>query len=143
MRRIVLFLLACAASQLAGAQVYKCRSGGTVSYLDRPCPDGVGVTLSVPARPPSDIAQAKAAALRDREALLQVEKIRLASELRVQREAEREQKAAQARRHKCDRLRLRHKWAEEDLARSTGPALEAARLKVRRQAEALAVECPA
>lgn len=143
MRHIVLFLFACAATQAASGQVYKCRSGGTVTYLDRPCADGVSIELSVPKARQSEIAQAKSAALRDREALLQIEKVRLANELRSQREAERAQKAAEAQRRKCERLRLRQKWAEEDLARSTGPAMDAARVKARRQAEATAVECPA
>jgi hypothetical protein len=143
MRRIALFLIACAASQGGFAQVYKCRSGGTVAYLDRPCPDGVSIEVSVPTAEHSEIAQARAAALRDREALLQLEKVRLASELRSQREAARDQKAAHAQRRKCERLRLRQKWLEEDLAHSNGAAVDGVRLKARRHAEALAVECPA
>jgi hypothetical protein len=143
MRRIAFLIIALAASTAAFAQVYKCRSGGTVAYLDRPCTDGVSIEVSVPSRPQADIAQAKAAALREREALLQVERVKLANELRSQREAERQHKAVQAKRQKCERLRLRYQWAEEDLARKTGPGQDAARVKLRRQAEELAVECPA
>ena len=143
---------------VASAQgIYKCNAGGKISYADRPCADGQSTRLPPPAAgvtPP----EATAVATRDARTLVEFEKLRLAREDKIARERAREQtreearaersrqqraRAAQAHRKTCDKLRLRRKWAEEDLARAGGKAHEAARRKVRRQAEALAVECPA
>lgn len=130
-------------AQAAAAQpVYKCGSGGKVSYGDRPCPGGGGTRLPPP--------EASAVATRDARTLLELEKLRIAREkaqekddARAQRAQARTARAAHAKRKSCDKLRLRHKWAEEDLARAGGKAQDAARRKLRRQAETLAVECPA
>ena len=133
----------------AAQPIYKCSSGGKVSYGDRPCPGGAGTRLPPPetgVTPP----EASAVATRDARTLLELEKLRIAREkaqekedARAQRAQARTARAAYARRKSCDKLRLRHKWAEEDLARAGGQAQDAARRKLRRQAETLAVECPA
>jgi hypothetical protein len=143
MFRIIPALAVCALCSAAAAQtVYKCTVNGKVAYGDRPCAGGASVELAVPAAPAAVPAAAQQLA-RARAASLELEKVRLTRELRDEREQARLSRASAARRQKCDRLRLRHKWANEDLARSDGPKRDAARLKVRRQAEALAVECPA
>jgi hypothetical protein len=126
--------------------VYKCSADGKTSYSDRPCAQGASKAMPPP---PAGISAADTLGPQggDARTLLELEKARIArekSEARDQREQARLARAAHARRQKCDKLRLRHKWAEEDLARTLhGPAHEAARIKVRRQAESLAVECPA
>jgi hypothetical protein len=129
--------------------VYKCSADGKPSYSDRPCAHGPSVALPPPAAgvaPP----EAGAVATRDARTLLELEKLRMArdkEQAQAQREQQKLARAASARRKTCDKLRLRRKWAEEDLARAQThakpEAREAARLKARRQAEALAVECPA
>jgi len=132
--------------QLAGAQgIYKCSAGGKVSYGDRPCADGSGRRM-----PPPDAGvtppEASAVATRDARTLLELEKLRIAREKEAAREDRlqaRRASVAGAQRKNCAKLRLRHKWATEDLARANDKSREAARLKVRRQAETLAVECPA
>jgi len=143
MFRIIPVLAACALSYPAAAQVYKCNVGGKVAYGDRPCASGETIELKVPAAPSNAPAEARDAGRRSRVALQENENRRRASEERAERELARERRAAAAQRRKCDRLRLQRKWADEDLARATGAAAEAARIKARRQAEALAVECPA
>jgi hypothetical protein len=141
MHRFIPALAACALCQLAQAQsIYKCSIEGKVSYGDRPCASGSTVELPVPKAPPSQPVQEH---LRRAQASLQLEKLRLARELAEQREQARAQRAYAATRQKCDRLRLQRKWADEDLARSAGARIEPARIKARRRAEALAVECPA
>lgn len=62
---------------------------------------------------------------------------------RADRSYARNVKAAEAKRKQCDRLRLRVKWADEDLARARGKAREHARIKAKRAQETMAVECPA
>jgi len=138
-----LSLFACAAQ---AQTVYKCVEAGKTSYADRPCAQGASRPLPPPPAgiPLGDTMGPQGG---DARTLLELEKARIAREKAQEKEGRvqiRQAKAMQAQRKKCDKLRLRHKWAEEDLARTVrGPKHEAARLKLRRQAEALAVECPA
>jgi hypothetical protein len=126
--------------------VYKCSAGGKTSYADRPCAQGASKALPPP---PAGISAADTLGPQggDARTLLALEKARIAREkeqAREERSQARHARAAHATRQKCDKLRLRRKWAEEDLARTIhGPAYEAKRTKARRAAESLAVECPA
>jgi hypothetical protein len=149
MIRLVLIALAVLAQPALAQTVYKCSTGGKLSYSDRPCAHGKSVVLPPPAAgvaPPGAAGEAT----QDSRTLLELEKLRIAQQKERDKQAAREEReqqklarAFQTRRKTCDKLRLRHKWAEEDLARASSQARQAARLKVRRQAEALAVECPA
>jgi hypothetical protein len=145
MLRIIPVLAVCALCvpcQTAAAQaVYKCTINGKVAYGDQPCAAGATVELAVPRAPAGSPAPDQQLA-RVQAASLALEKLRLARELHDEREQARRSRAAATRRQKCERLRLRQKWASEDLARTEGAKLEAARIKVRRQAESMAVECP-
>jgi hypothetical protein len=147
MMRFVFLLAAClCAGGLQAQDVYKCSAGGRTSYGDRPCAHGVSRALPPP---PSGISAADTMGPQggDARTLLELEKARIAREKTAERQGKvevRQARAAEARRKKCERLRLRRKWAEEDLARTAhGPKHEAARIRLRRQAENLAVECPA
>jgi hypothetical protein len=142
MLRLLTFLAACALCQAAGAQaIYKCTVNGKVEYGDRPCASGQTVELAVPVAP--SVAPAHAQAQRERATLAQLEKLRLAREIAQEREQARDRRALATQRQRCNRLRLQRRWADEDLARASGARMEAAKIKARRQAEALAVECPA
>lgn len=147
MMRILFFLAACLCSAGLHAQdVYKCSAGGRTSYSDRPCTEGASRTLPPPQAgiSPADTMGPQGG---DARTLLELEKARIAREKAAEKQGKvevRQARAAQAQRRKCDKLRLRRKWAEEDLARTAhGPKQEAARIRLRRQLEALAVECPA
>lgn len=135
--RCLVVAAACALHAPAHAELYKCHEGGRVSYSDRPCA-GAGAPFAVRAAPAPD-PDAAARLERARATLLALEKTR-AEQSQVDERAER---AAQARRTLCDKLRLQRRWADEDLARSRGDARDAARIKARRQAETLALQCPA
>jgi hypothetical protein len=133
-----LYLLA----QAAAAQpVYKCTVDGKVSYGEHPCAHGRTTELAVPPAPSGD--EAAAALERDKARLAALQKERSTLEAREERERGRAARAAAATRQKCERLRLQASWAEEDAARAGKATSAAARLKARRQAEALAVQCPA
>jgi hypothetical protein len=143
-----LFLLAaglCSAS-LHAQDVYKCSADGKTSYGDRPCAHDTSRPMPPP---PAGISAADTMGPQggDARTLLELEKARMAREKAAEKQGRvevRQARAAETRRRKCDRLRLRRKWAEEDLARTAhGPKHEAARIRLRRQAENLAVECPA
>jgi hypothetical protein len=146
MMRVLLLLAACLLPAASHAQsVYKCTVDGKTSYADRPCAQGASKPLPPP---PAGISAADTMGPQggDARTLLELEKARIArdkAQAREDRVQARQARSAQARRQKCDRLRLRHKWAEEDLARTVhGPKQEAARIKARRQRDTLAVECP-
>jgi len=143
MRTFLLAIVACLAAHAAWAgSIYKCTVNGKVAYGDQPCAGGAGTELAVQAAPPVDKAAADKLA-GDKLRLLALEKERAAGELREERERQRAAKAYGVQKQKCDRLRLKQKWLDEDLGRARGEAVAGARLKAKRQAEALAVECPA
>ena len=136
-------LVACALAQAATAQtIYKCSAGGKVSYGEQPCADGKATALAVPPAP-ADTGSAAQNLARDKARLAALQKERGANEARAERDGERAARAAATQRQKCERLRLKSKWAREDLAGAGREATDAARVKAKRQAEALAVECPA
>lgn len=139
MLRTFAVIAACTLAPAALAQtVYKCTVDGKITYGDQPCASGTSVALPVPAAP----ASPPDASVRERQALAQLERARLARTMQEERDAARARRAAASRYQKCARLRLHRKWAEEDAARATGAAAESARRRARRQAEAMAVECP-
>jgi hypothetical protein len=145
--RLHFLLLAALLPAAAQAQpVYKCTADGKTSYSEHPCAHGDSKALPPP---PAGISPADTMGPQggDARTLLELEKARIArekSQAKEERAQARQNRAAYAKRQKCDKLRLRQKWAEEDLARSVhGPKQEAARRKARRQRENLAVECPA
>jgi hypothetical protein len=78
--------------------------------------------------------------------LLELEKLRIAREREQERIARADahaERAAAKHRKQCERVRLRHRWAQEDVARLTGRARAAAQRRVQRARDAMAVECPA
>lgn len=132
----------CALAGPAAAQtVYKCTVDGKVSYGERPCAHGTTTTLDLPPAP--DGAAAAEALERDKARLAALQKERAMANAREEREHQRAARAAAATRSTCERLRLQQKWAEEDAARADKATSAAARRKAKRQAEALAVQCPA
>lgn len=135
-------LLATGAAEPAAQPVYKCTAAGKVSYGEHPCAHGTASAL--PAAPaPADADAAAARLARDKARLAQFEQARKAQALAEEREQARGARTAALRREKCERLRLKAKWAAEDAARAPKQAAGTARLKARRQEQALAVECPA
>jgi hypothetical protein len=143
MGRIMAMIAAGVFAGGAAAQpIYKCSVGGKVSYADHPCAHGTASELAAP--PPAPDAPGAAAQLeRDKARLAELEKRRSERQALEERDGARAARAAASARQKCERLRLKARWAGEDLARAGREAASAARLKAKRQAEALAVECPA
>jgi hypothetical protein len=129
------------AGPVAAQPVYKCTVDGKVSYGERPCAHGKTTELAVPPAPSG--VDAAAALERDKARLAALQKERSASAAREEREQQRTARAAAAQRRKCERLRLQHTWAEEDAARAGTATSATAQLKAKRQAQALAVQCPA
>ncbi|MEX5744835.1 DUF4124 domain-containing protein [Massilia sp. X63] len=132
----------------AAGTIYKCSEGGKPSYHDRPC--GPGAT-ALPAPTQAAAPEALERLARERALLQEIEDARADQARREAGQAranERAQRAAAAQRRRCERLRLQHKWLDEDSAhagREVGAGDDRAaraRTRARRQAEVLAVECP-
>ena len=122
--------------------IHKCTVDGKVSYGDTPCPATAtsASTLARPAAPQVDPAAAASLA-RARKQAAALEKTRVA---RDEREAKLDARAAQVaatHERKCGKLRLNRQWADDDARRATAATVDAARLKARRAAELLALEC--
>jgi len=109
-----------------------------VSYADRAC---AGAPLALPPTPAPEPVQATRLNAA-RTALADIDRTRAAQAQRDEVARERAARAALALRKRCDRLRLQARWADEDLARSSDETKATARIKARRQADTLAVECP-
>jgi len=145
MRTYLSLAFACLLSPAALAgTVYKCVENGKTGYADQPCgKNPVALELKVAPAAPGEAAERLA---RSKAYLAGVEAERAAQEeqaVRAARAAQRAQREALAERKRCDKLRLQSRWAEEDSRRASRSEAERERIKARRQAEALAVECPA
>jgi len=144
MIRLTFLLAAFVYTQASAQSVYKCTQDGKTTYADHPCVRGKSVALPPPAgiRPEG----AETVATRDARTLLELEKLRIAREKeqeRITRADAHVERAAAKHRKQCERVRLRHRWATEDVTRLTGRARMAAERRVQRAREAMAVECPA
>ncbi len=135
--------LALHASPVVQAQaLQRCVQDGKVSYTDQACPAGAtSSTLAAPATTSADPAAAHELARQAAKAA-QLQKQRELRERREERDDERSIAAARTLRKKCDKLHLAQRWAEEDVNRAPTAQREAAQLKARRAAEAVALECP-
>ena len=140
LRTLILLAISAAGAAASAQTIYKCSGAGKVTYSEQPCSSGTQATIDVPAAPPPDPEL--------------VERLARQKALAESLDMERRQAAALAakaarpvitraspRQQRCEKLRLQLKWAEEDLRKTAGPATEPLRLKVERQAEAMAVEC--
>jgi hypothetical protein len=149
LRRITLIATWALCQDALAQTIYKCGIDGKIEYQQQPCADGKGAELAPPAAPEPE-RRASAQLERDKAQLARIEHERAATEARAQKadqHARRADSRAQGtsahKKQHCDRLRLRLKWAEQDQARAVGPRADALELKARRQAESLALECPA
>ena len=141
--RSILVLLAMSAPCVpACAQhVYKCTVDGKVTYGESVCTAGATTEVSVPTVPASDPARRDE--LNAQKALVAgLGKDRHKREaIEDRRQARADQRAATLRK-KCAPLKLRKRWADEDLANATRHSAQAMALKARRSAQMVALECP-
>lgn len=141
MVRMLLVLAGLAVCALAPAQtIYKCSTGGKVTYGEQPCSAGKQATLEVPPPPPPD-PELKQRLARQKALAESLDKERRDAAAQAAKAARPAAARASPQLARCEKLRLQLKWAEEDLRKAAGPATEPLRLKAQRQAEAMAVEC--
>ncbi len=119
--------------------VYRCDSGGKVSYGSVPCASGAVMVPIEAAAGPAGKAGPDQSLQRQQAMAEQLARERHRREAQEQRE---QQKAA-VRRLQCDRLRLHKKWKDEDAAKAPASARAKLQAAARRSAERLALDCPA
>ena len=122
-------------------QLYKCTTGGKVTYASAPCAGTSVTTLAVPAAPAPDVAGEQALA-RQKKLLAGFEKQRQAQDARDARAGAVAARASAVHRQRCARLELKKRWADETADRAAGFGKEALQDKARRMGEVMAVECP-
>jgi hypothetical protein len=131
-------LLFAAAAQ--AQTIHKCTHEGKVTYSEVPCEHGSGSVLAVPAAPAAD-PHAKALLRQQQKEAKALEKDRKVREARQDREDARHDRLAAETRRRCGKLQQDHKWANEDVRRASPQSVDAARLKAKRAAERMALEC--
>jgi hypothetical protein len=128
-------VLSCALAQT----VYKCEANGKLSYSDRPC--DFGAVTRMPNAPAPD-PETRARLARQRELAAQLTERDTARAYLEDLDLARARRAAIALKLKCDRLRLRQQWAQEDARGAASKSRATAQVKARRQAQSMALECP-
>jgi hypothetical protein len=131
----------------SGAQtIFKCTVQGKVSYGATPCAAGESVEIKVPSAP-ADRDGHVASLARQKDSADRLERERHKREAADEREQERAGRAAAVYRKKCGLLKLNVQWAAEDAAGASADvankAAGKAKIKARRAAQKLALECPA
>lgn len=138
MRRILLIgVLLCISGPTFA--IYKCESGGKITYSDTACPDGK--TIDVDSTEPADAAQARKRAAAEKKQLNRVETERRKLDVKEEREQRRAARANATQQKQCARLARRQQLANEDARSATGKTAARAKTKARRATEQYEEEC--
>jgi hypothetical protein len=137
LRTLLLLILATLAAPALA--VYKCESGGKVTYSDEPCPGGKVMELGN--TQPQDAAAMKKQLAEEKKKSSQLEKERHHREAVEEKERLRTAHTAAAKQKRCSLLARRKRWADEDVAATAGKSADRARLKARRVSEQFDAEC--
>jgi hypothetical protein len=117
--------------------VYKCETGGKITYGDQPCAGAVA--LSAPDAP--NAQDTKRRVEQEKADTQRLERERHKREAAAEREQRRGASAGAAPRKKCENFARRQKRANEDVASSAGVASDKAKLKARRINEDYEAAC--
>jgi hypothetical protein len=123
--------------------IYKCETGGKVTYSDVPCPNSKTTVIGDQSRQSSssDIAEAKQKNEHEKRELKQLENARHKREAKEEKQQQQIAKRFESKKKKCAALEQKHRWSKEDLARATGRKVEPAKRRERRLAEKYDLEC--
>lgn len=127
--------------------VYKCETGGQVTYSDTACTDGKtldivdnksnqGINTGQPAKD-------KAAVQQQRREHAKADRQQAQARAKSEREDARAKLVAEKNKRKCAQLAQRKKWAEDDLRNANAKGQEKARRKSQRASDQYLAECPA
>ena len=121
--------------------VYKCESGGTITYSDEPCRGGKVLELDNPASGKTPASSAEHQAALDKREVRRLEKERHQREAIESKEQQRVAYVNATRQKRCASLALQKKWSEEDAAAATGRSVDRAMRKAQHSAEKYEAEC--
>jgi hypothetical protein len=128
------------ASAEAQTTLHKCVLKGKISYADAPCAEGAATTLHVPATVPDPAFHKRMAS--QQAYVKKLDELARKDAVQEERRIAQERRQGAAHRQKCAKLRLQKKWADEDLATAERKQAGGMRVKARRRAEEMALECP-
>jgi hypothetical protein len=137
------FMLLCVLTSIAAPAlaIYKCESNGRISYGEAPCPGGKTVDIGGTAAAGDNAGMAEKQTAQEKTRLKRLENERHKREAREEKELQRAAHAAAAKKKRCSLLTQRKQWAEADAAAATGKSSEKAKLKARRVAEQIDMDC--
>jgi len=124
--------------------IYKCESGGKISYSDLPCTDTQANSktqrIAIPAAPPdSHIAQEKM--MQDKKFLQVIEADRRKEKTSAEKERQRRYREQESKRKRCASLEQRARWAQENAVRTNIKNMSRERRKAQRATEKYELEC--
>jgi uncharacterized protein with WD repeat len=134
-----LFLGALISFSAPAMALYKCKSGGHITYSDQPCPGAEVININ--GAPPPDAAIAKQQAAEERAKLNRLQNEQRRREAQEEKQRQRAAHDHAVKQKRCKSLALRKKWADEDLASASEKSVIRARAKVQRVAQQYEVEC--
>ncbi|MEO6354411.1 MAG: hypothetical protein ABIO19_03485 [Burkholderiaceae bacterium] len=139
MTRLLLLALLYAVALPASA-IYKCKTGAQVTYSDTECANAKAMATGdrFSAEAAQDTRQRLAA---DKAELNRLRNERKREEAIDDRSHEKYARAAASKRKHCAGLEQSQRWAKEDVAIASKPAMPKAHRKAQRAAEKYAVEC--
>ncbi|RQO36138.1 hypothetical protein DBR37_07365 [Herminiimonas sp. KBW02] len=139
-----LLLFALFSLPLPALAIYKCESGGKISYSDLPC-NGTGTKQRferiITPPPSSDTHLAQENLIREKRILQAMETQRRKEEASAEKERQRIYKEQERKRKRCATLEQRARWAKEDAARASVKRMAREQRKAQRAAEKLQLEC--
>lgn len=139
-----LILFALLALPLPALAIYKCETGGTISYSDRPCSGSETTHRSerIATPPvPSDTSLAQENLMREKRILQAMETQRRKEEASAAKERQKIYKEQERKRKRCATLEQRTRWAREDAARASVKRMAREQRKAQRAAEKQQLEC--
>ena len=136
----VALLFATALVSAPALAIYKCDSGGSVSYSDSPCPGGklVPTTDSVS---PAETARAEQRAKRQRDELGRIDAERRKTDAQELKNRNKLARAESSQTKKCAQLALRKKSTEDRVAEASKRSMAKARTKALHAADQYELQC--
>jgi hypothetical protein len=137
LRPLLLSIFVCASAPAFA--IFKCESGGKVTYSDTNCSGGR--VLDVNGAPATDAPKAVRQAEQEKKSLKRLESEQRKQTAQEDRARQRIARTEAMRRQKCTSLERRQRWADEDAAHATGKSAERAKRKARHATEQYQDEC--
>ena len=139
----LLLLFALLFTSFPALAIYKCESGGKISYSDMPCGDvpASKKILTAPAPAPSDRHLAQQKLQQEKKTLQTIEANRRKEEAAAEKERQKRYKEQESKRKRCAGLEQRARWAQEDATRANVKTMAREQRKAQRAKEKHELEC--